>query len=199
MPGARRAFLFKVALGEVGYGEMTPFSRSTWQPDRISLPDPAPWLCPRLRVVGVWTVRPHPVPFLPAFTLIYISVRHFRDWTANVAVAERPTFFFCSQCILHFSCHFSSFQEKAEFFRAEFKFAVADKRCVYTVSNCHCVQDRATRGRRVSDALSERLDRVERGCALIRYRSHIYTSVQKALSRRKIPHPGPGFLQDALK
>lgn len=64
VPGARRAFLFEVAHGEVGYGEMTPFFRSTWHPDRISLPDPAPWLCPRLKGGGCLDCTSSPRPLL---------------------------------------------------------------------------------------------------------------------------------------
>lgn len=63
-PGARRAFLFKVAFGEMGYGKMTPFSRGPWQRDHISLPDPAPWLCPRLKGGGCLDCPSSPCPLL---------------------------------------------------------------------------------------------------------------------------------------
>lgn len=131
------------------------------------------------RVVGVWTIRPHPVPFLPAFTLIHISVRHFRDWTANVALAGMTNFFFCPRYVLYFSCHFSSsFQDKAEFLEQ-----ILVSRRGHTLCAC-CVQlplcARPIHPWPVGVRCSGRAPRQgERGCAIIRYRSHIDTSGQQ--------------------
>lgn len=100
---------------------------------------------------------------------------------------------------LHFSCHFSpSSQEKAEFLE-QILVCGGSARCVHAVSNCHCVQSRASRGRRGSDALGERLGRGgEEMCHNQVQKPHLRWRPASS-SRGRIPLPAAGFLQVALK
>lgn len=122
----------------------------------------------------------------------------YSDSTANVAVV-RMTNFFLPLMPLHFSCHFSpSSQEKAEFLE-QILVCGGSARCVHAVSNCHCVQSRASRGRRVSDALGERLGRGgEEMCHNQVQKPHLRWRPASS-SRGRIPLPAAGFLQVALK
>lgn len=111
--------------------------------------------------MGCLTIHPHLGHCLLVLTPVHISVRHTRDWTANVAVVRITNFFFffLARCICIFSCNFSpSPQEKAEFLEHILVCGGRRVLCACRVQLPLCAEPSPC-GHLVSDALGEPLGR----------------------------------------